>query len=119
MAKQSEQGKKASEHALSGTTKYTTDHEVIRKWAEERGAKPAVVKGTGGKGDIGILRLDFPGYSGEESLEHIGWEDWFKKFDERNLAFIYQDETAKGVKSNFNKIVSRDTVEETVRKRHA
>ena len=26
----------------------TTDHEKIRKWAEERGGKPSTVKGTSG-----------------------------------------------------------------------
>ncbi len=114
-------GKKSSEHseARSYSSNYTTDHEQIRKWAEERGAKPACVKGTGGEGDIGMLRLDFPGYSGEESLQQISWDDWFDKFEERKLALVYQDETATGVMSNFNKIVSRETAEEAVRRRHA
>ncbi len=94
------------------SSKTTTDHEVIRKWAEERGAKPACVRGTGGKGDIGMLRIDFPGWSGEESLQPISWEDWFEKFDERELALVYQEETASGEKSNFNKIISRERAEE-------
>lgn len=85
----------------------TTDHEEIRRWAEERGAHPACVKGTGGKRDIGMLRLDFPGYSGAESLQPITWDEFFDKFDERGLALVYQDETARGQKSNFNKLVSR------------
>jgi len=46
-----------------------TDHEQIRQWAEERGGTPSCVRGTGDKGDIGMLRLDFPGFSGEKSLE--------------------------------------------------
>ena len=87
--------------------KVTTDHEEIRRWAEERGAVPARVRGTGGKGDVGMLRLDFPGYSGEESLEPISWDDWFRKFDESGLALLHQDQTAQGVKSNFNKLISR------------
>jgi hypothetical protein len=96
----------------------TFDPEVIRKWAEERGAQPSCVRGTGGEGDLGMLRLDFPGYSGEESLEHISWDEWFKKFEERQLALVYQDETSTGEKSNFNKIISRETAEETLKKRH-
>src|SRR5438445_75436 len=90
-------------------SKTTTDHDEIRRWAEERKAQPACVRGTGGEGDIGMLRLDFPGYSGEQSLEPISWDDWFDKFDERNLAFLHQDTTAAGEKSNFNKLVSRET----------
>jgi ferritin-like metal-binding protein YciE len=88
-----------------------TDHEEIRRWAEPRGAVPACVRGTGGKGDIGMIRLDFPGYSGAESLEHVGWEDWFRKFDEHNLALMVQDKTASGETSNFNKLVSRESAE--------
>src|SRR5438105_2312306 len=64
----------------SHTSQTTTDHDEIRRWAEERGAKPACVRGTGGKNDVGMLRLDFPGYTGEDKLEPIQWEDWFEKF---------------------------------------
>jgi ferritin-like metal-binding protein YciE len=90
-----------------GLSKTTTDHEEIRRWAEERGAKPASVKGTGGSRDVGMIRLDFPGYSGEESLEAISWDEWFEEFDKKNLALLYQEKTARGQKSNFNKLVSR------------
>jgi len=100
------------------TSQVTTDHEEIRRWAEERDAKPACVRGTGGKGDIGILRLDFPGFTGEDKLEEIEWDEWFEKFDERGLALLYQEETAAGEKSNFNKIVSRETAEEAESKSH-
>lgn len=89
----------------------TTDHEVIRRWAEQRGAQPAKVKGTGKGGDIGIIRLNFPGYTGQK-LEPITWEEWFEKFDDDNLALLYQEETAEGDKSNFNKIVRAETAQE-------
>ena len=91
----------------------TTDHKTIREWAEARGGKPARVKGTGGKNDVGILRIDFPGYSGEDSLEEISWDDFFKKFEESELALVYQERTAGGERSNFNKLVSRHSVEKT------
>jgi len=97
--------------ATTAESKITTDHEEIRRWAEERGAQPACVKGTGAEGDIGMLRLDFPGFSGEDSLQHISWDDWFQKFDERNLALLHQEKTARGQKSNFNKLMSRETAE--------
>jgi hypothetical protein len=91
------------------TSQTTTHHDEIRRWAEERKAKPACVRGTGGKNDVGLLRLDFPGYTGEDKLEHITWEEWFEKFDERGLALVYQEETASGERSNFNKLVSRES----------
>jgi ferritin-like metal-binding protein YciE len=88
----------------------TTDHDEIRRWAEERGGKPACVQGTGGKGDIGMLRIEFPGKPNakDAKLQPISWDDFFEKFDERDLALVYQDKTARGQKSNFNKLVSRE-----------
>jgi hypothetical protein len=66
------------------------------------------VKGTGGDGDPGILRIDMPGGAGEERLEPITWEEWFDAFDRNRLAFLYQDRTAEGEESRFNKLISRD-----------
>jgi hypothetical protein len=97
---------------MSNHSKTTTNHDEIRRWAEERGGKPTHVKGTGSSKDAGLLRIDFPGYSGEGKLEPISWEDFFEKFDEQQLALVYQDKTADGQKSNFNKLVSRETAKE-------
>ena len=91
----------------SNGSRTLTEHDEIRTWAEERGAKPACVRGTGGRQDTGMIRLDFPGYSGKESLQPISWDEWFEKFDERKLSLLVQDTTAKGQKSNFNKLLSR------------
>ena len=96
---------------MPNLSKTTRDHDVIRKWAEERGATPSHVKRTGSQDDVGVLRLDFPGYSGEGALEPISWEQFFEKFDEQNLALVYEEETAAGQKSNFNKLVNADSVE--------
>ena len=89
------------------TENTTTDHETIRRWAEERGGKPATVRGTESDGEPGVLTIDFPGGAGEESLEHIGWDEWFQKFDEKGLAFVYQDRKADGEDSTFFKLVKR------------
>lgn len=96
---------------MGGAAKATIDHDFIRRWVEERGGKPSHVKGRGGPGDPGILRIDFPGWSGEGSLEEISWDEWFKAFDENNLAFLFQETTSGGQESRFNKLVSRDTVD--------
>jgi hypothetical protein len=78
----------------------TKDHDAIRKWAEQRGGRPAKVK-TGGKG--GILRIDFR--EPDEDLEEISWDDFFAIFDENDLAFLHQDKTEDGKTSRFNKFV--------------
>ena len=84
----------------------TTDHEEIRKWVEERGGHPAVVKGTE-KGGSALLRIDYPGYSGDDKLTEITWDEFFEIFDENNLAFLYQEKTADGELSRFSKLVNR------------
>ena len=89
------------------------DHDEIRRWAEERGAVPARVKGTGGADDTGILRLHFPQFSqNDEKLEEISWDDFFKEFDRKKLALLVEDRMPDGRISNFNKIISRSTIED-------
>jgi hypothetical protein len=96
---------------MAGTSKYTTDHETIRKWAEARGGKPVTVKGTEKGDEPGVLRIDFPGYAGGERFQSISWDEFFKKFDEKGLAMLYEDETSSGQESRFCKFVSRHTAE--------
>ncbi|WP_188193187.1 hypothetical protein [Nonomuraea sp. SYSU D8015] len=88
-----------------GRSLITTDHEVIRHWAEERDAHPAKVPGTEHEGRPGVLRFDFPGYGGED-LEEISWDDWFRTFDERELNFIFQEHKKDGSQSNFFRLES-------------
>lgn len=92
---------------MADTSTMTTDHDTIRRWVEERGGRPATVKGTG-NGEAGILRVDFPGRGDDESLREVSWDEFFEKFDKENLAFVYQEKTADGEKSRFSKFVSRD-----------
>lgn len=89
-------------------SKTTTNHEEIQKWVEERGGRPAIVKRTE-KGGSALLRIDYPGYSGEDTLEEIEWDEFFEIFDENKLAFLYQEETADGGQSRFSKFVERST----------
>lgn len=92
---------------MASETRTTTDHQEIRRWVEEHGGKPARVAGTGDGDDAGVLRIDFPGGADEDRLEHITWDEWFRKFDEEGLAFLYQDRKADGSDSTFFKLVNR------------
>lgn len=87
-----------------GQTLRTRDHEKIKSWAEARGATPSTVPGTEHGDHLGVLRLDFPGYGGQD-LSEVSWEEWFDTFDRRNLEFIYQEHTRDGSPSNFFKVV--------------
>ena len=86
------------------SAKTTTDHDTIKEWVEARGGHPAHVKRTGGRNDVGILRIDYPGFSGEQTLEEISWDQFFDAFEKNSLAFVYQDESD----SRFSKLVSRE-----------
>lgn len=92
---------------MAAKSKVTTDHDEIVRWAKARKAEPVVVRGTT------IIRLDLPGFAGAERLEGIPWDDWFEHFDEQNLALVMQEKTGRGVKSNFNKLISRESVDLT------
>ena len=83
----------------AGRSLVTTNHEVIKQWAEARGGRPAMVGGTEHGDHLGVLRFDF----GEptEGLQQVSWEDWFDTFDQRGLNFIYQEERSDGNQSNF------------------
>ena len=96
---------------MSQSSKTTTDHSEIKKWAESRGGKPATVEGTEkGDDDAGLIRLMFPdnANANDDKLTEISWDDWFEKFDESKLALLYQEETSGGDKSSFNKLVKRE-----------
>ena len=70
------------------------------------GCSSARVKATGrGKNDAGILRIDYPGFSGEDTLAKMDWDAWFEAFDANRLAFVYQPST------RFSKLVSRRSVD--------
>ena len=86
----------------------TTDHETIRQWVEDRNGKPASVPGTAkANEDVGLVRIDFADDGGEKSLDEISWDEFFDKFEEKQLAFLYQEQKANGEPSTFNKLVSR------------
>ncbi len=98
---------KSKSSSRKGSATTTINHDEIRQWVESRGGHPACVKGTGGGGDTGLLRIDYPGFSGDGKLQEIGWDDFFEKFDEEQLAFLYQDRTKGGSPSRFSKLISR------------
>ena len=92
----------------SSTANITTDYDTIREWAETRGGWPAIVGRTAKGQSSGILRIDFPGFSGAGSLKPISWDDWFDTFDESILAFLYQEKTVDGKQSRFFKLIERE-----------
>ena len=91
----------------SHTSQTTTDHDEIRRWVSERGGSPSRVRGTDEKGGCGVLRINYPGYSGDDVLETISWSEFFKCFESNKLVFVYQEKTSEGEESRFSKFVDR------------
>ncbi len=89
-----------------GRSLATTHHEVIKQWAESRGARPAAVEGTDHGDHLGVLRFDFN--EDTDKLRHVSWDEWFRTFDERRLNFVYQEQRKDGKQSNFFILESPD-----------
>ena len=85
-------------------TQTLTDHDSIKRWAREHGARPALVKGTARHNDADALQLAMEGTTQDGRLEPIDWDDWFQRFDESGLALMVDD--SAGVAS-ANKLVPR------------
>jgi hypothetical protein len=98
-------------------SKNTKNHDEIRKWAESRGAVPSEVAATHTDSEPGILRFQFPRAvnKNDAALREVPWDEFFEKFDENGLALVYQDKTASGRKSNFNKLVKEENVKSSTR----
>lgn len=90
----------------ASTTRRTIDHAVIRRWAEQRGAQPALVKGDSLGTEVSGLRLGLPNFKGIW-LSPISWDEFFLRFEERELEFLYQDVTREGDPSDFFKLINR------------
>ncbi|MFI7603831.1 hypothetical protein ACIBTV_01760 [Micromonospora sp. NPDC049366] len=91
-----------------GRSLVTSNHEVIQRWARERGAKPATIAGTEREGRVGVLTFNIPGYRESSRIREITWDDWFHTFDLRRLNLIYQEQLRDGRQSNFFRTESPD-----------
>jgi hypothetical protein len=83
----------------------TTDHAEIKDWVESRGGRPAVVEGTFDELGGGVLSIDFG--NPDEALEELTWRDFFRVFDDNELAFEYELPGDDGVESYVCTFVSR------------
>ncbi|MFI7554630.1 hypothetical protein ACIBR1_03850 [Micromonospora echinaurantiaca] len=91
-----------------GRSLVTSNHEVIQRWAQERGAKPATIAGTEREGRAGVLTFNIPGYRESSRIREITWDEWFHTFDLRKLNLIYQEQMRDGRQSNFFRTESPD-----------
>lgn len=70
---------------------FTTDYEEIRAWVEEHGGYPAVLVGMEEEDENpDALHISFE--VDDIEVEEIGWDEFFERFDNANLALVYDDE---------------------------
>ena len=73
----------------------TTDHAVIREWAERHGAEPALADPEGAVPAMHVndggpaIRFNFPGLG---RFRPIDWDEWLTRLDRDGLMFVYEQE---------------------------
>lgn len=91
---------------------FTRDHEMIRRWAEERRAQPATGEATGtgpatasvNDGGAGI-RFNFPGTS---LFRPITWDEWLSNFNEHDCAFVYDHGESRPLSTRYRIVKASD-----------
>jgi hypothetical protein len=99
------------DNSIAGDRRYTTDHETIRRWVAERGGLPAMVRRVG-QPDEGELVINFANDGSDEPIIDISWADFFQRFDDSKLAFVYSDTASGAEGSRFWQMVARDEIDQ-------
>ncbi len=89
---------------MEGEIKATTNHELIRSWAENRGGKPAKAP-PGEEENINLLRIKFS--DEEKDFKETSWEEFLYIFEDKDLIFLYQDELEEVKNNHFHKFAPR------------
>ena len=95
-----------------------TDHEAIRDWAAARMGVPALFDTSIEAGTQPMLRLVFDQVAYQDQdrperpvnaggLELVEWDEWFRLFDEAELALVVAADRP-GVRDSFHEFVRRD-----------
>ena len=84
----------------------TVNHMKIKEWAEKRNGKPTMLLGTPNQMH-GLLYIDFG--EGEFSFQEITWQYFFKVFENRGYAFLYEQNSDNSLNSKFYKFIDRES----------
>lgn len=92
--------------------KYTTDHEEIRKWIEEHKGTPAVIKGMIEETGVEIPEMLHVSFDQDDpNMEGLDWEEFFERFEDANLALVYNETIGEGETPDFE-FADRDAARE-------
>jgi len=88
------------------TDSITRDHDIIRRWIEDRNGQPVAVAKTLVKDPgVALLKIEFESTVKADDVVNISWDEFFRLFEKCRLSFLYQDETTQGRPSTFCKLV--------------
>jgi hypothetical protein len=99
-----------------GMEKTTTDHDEIKQWAQRFEGKPQVIESPEAGAEKPALRISFPGEKGEISFGHArsirdsNWTEFFRIFEDLELAIVYLPEPNPNNLADSYKFVSREQV---------
>lgn len=99
---------------MNGETKVTTDHDEIRRWAQERNGRPVSVKHDPLNPNGCTIQIDFLYDRFDDNIHEISWDEFFDAFERDEMALVYQTETEGGRMSRFGRIVRRVNVPQAV-----
>lgn len=94
---------------IDAHTRATSDHETIRQWVAERGGAPAMVRRVGQPAE-GALLINFPNDGSDGPVIDISWADFFQRFEDRNLAFVYRESLPDAEDAHYYQLVDRQTL---------
>jgi hypothetical protein len=93
----------------------TRDHELIRRWAARHQAEPATGERTSsGEATVHIndggagIRFNFPAAS---RFRPIAWDEWFDNFEQHELVFVYERDTAARRAGYRYRLAKMDAIE--------
>src|SRR3954452_22836941 len=96
----------------------TQDPELIRRWAERRGAEPATGEATEtGPGTVHVqdgdagIRFNFPGVG---RYRPIAWDEWLGNFVQHELIFVYERDTPGKTPSSRYRLIKVDALRRKV-----
>lgn len=73
----------------------TSDHSEIKRWAEKRGGKPAIIDHPIARADKLGIRIEFPGETHEVLMSETrpaSWDEFFSIFEDQKLLLSYDDD---------------------------
>lgn len=94
---------------MTNDIEQTIDHSRIRKRIESRNGRLVRIENrTTPVEGKGVIQVIFSDTLLEEQYVQVSWEEFFTRFDQAHLAFVYERCGAEDVTNRFYKFVNRN-----------